>query len=218
MSNTGAQELYRRFGFAPAGVRKNYYSDTNEDALIMWANDIDTPEYRARLARHRAARCPRRRSWEDCMTDRPRFDSDVHTVLGIESSCDETAAGRRPRRHQRAVVGDLVPGRPPRPLRRRRARDRVARPRRDAQPGVGRGHRAGRRRRRRHRCRGRHLRPRPRRLVAGRRVGGQGAGPRVGRAVRGRQPPRGPSLRRHARGPDLRAPRRRPARVRAGTR
>lgn len=50
MSNTGAQDLYRRFGFAPAGVRKKYYSDTDEDALIMWANDIDTPTYRAMLA------------------------------------------------------------------------------------------------------------------------------------------------------------------------
>ncbi len=49
MSNAGAQDLYRRFGFVPAGVRKNYYSDSNEDALIMWANDIDTPEYRALL-------------------------------------------------------------------------------------------------------------------------------------------------------------------------
>lgn len=49
VSNQGAQELYRRFGFVPAGVRKNYYSDSNEDALIMWANDIDTPEYRRRL-------------------------------------------------------------------------------------------------------------------------------------------------------------------------
>ncbi len=48
-SNAGAQELYRRFGFAPAGVRKHYYADTNEDALIMWANDIGTPAYRARL-------------------------------------------------------------------------------------------------------------------------------------------------------------------------
>jgi [ribosomal protein S18]-alanine N-acetyltransferase len=50
-SNTGAQELYRRFGFVPAGVRKGYYpsADANEDALIMWATDIDTPEYRARL-------------------------------------------------------------------------------------------------------------------------------------------------------------------------
>lgn len=49
VSNLAAQELYRRFGFVPAGVRKNYYSDSNEDALIMWATDIDTPDYRARL-------------------------------------------------------------------------------------------------------------------------------------------------------------------------
>jgi ribosomal-protein-alanine N-acetyltransferase len=48
-SNTAAQELYRHFGFVPAGVRKNYYSDANEDALIMWATDIDTAEYRDRL-------------------------------------------------------------------------------------------------------------------------------------------------------------------------
>ena len=50
MSNTGAQELYRRFGFAPAGVRKDYYPETSEDALVMWAHDIDSPEYAERLA------------------------------------------------------------------------------------------------------------------------------------------------------------------------
>lgn len=55
VSNEAAQGLYRRFGFAPAGVRKAYYADTNEDALIMWANDIDTPEYRARLFEIEAA-------------------------------------------------------------------------------------------------------------------------------------------------------------------
>jgi ribosomal-protein-alanine N-acetyltransferase len=49
MSNHPAQELYRRFGLQPAGVRKNYYAETNEDALVMWANDIDTPEYAGRL-------------------------------------------------------------------------------------------------------------------------------------------------------------------------
>lgn len=49
MSNTAAQELYRRFGFVPAGVRENYYTDANEDALIMWATDLDTADYRARL-------------------------------------------------------------------------------------------------------------------------------------------------------------------------
>lgn len=50
VSNTGAQELYRRFGFAPAGVRRKYYPDTNEDALVMWAHDIDGDAYAARLA------------------------------------------------------------------------------------------------------------------------------------------------------------------------
>jgi len=49
MGNTGAQELYRRFGFRPAGVRKNYYVETSEDALVMWADDVGTPEYRRRL-------------------------------------------------------------------------------------------------------------------------------------------------------------------------
>jgi ribosomal-protein-alanine N-acetyltransferase len=45
VSNDAAQALYRRFGFKPAGIRKNYYVESNEDALIMWAEDIDTLEY-----------------------------------------------------------------------------------------------------------------------------------------------------------------------------
>jgi len=49
MSNSGAQALYQRFGFVPAGVRKGYYPETGEDALVMWANDIDTEAYAARL-------------------------------------------------------------------------------------------------------------------------------------------------------------------------
>ena len=35
-SNSPAQSLYKRLGFATAGVRKGYYADTQEDALIMW--------------------------------------------------------------------------------------------------------------------------------------------------------------------------------------
>ena len=50
VTNTGAQELYRRFGFAPAGIRKNYYADVNEDAIVMWAHDVETDEYAVRLA------------------------------------------------------------------------------------------------------------------------------------------------------------------------
>jgi len=50
MGNRAAQELYRRFGFRPAGVRKNYYVETNEDALVMWADDVTEPAYADRLA------------------------------------------------------------------------------------------------------------------------------------------------------------------------
>ncbi|HET7721714.1 MAG TPA: ribosomal protein S18-alanine N-acetyltransferase [Acidimicrobiales bacterium] len=50
VTNTAAQEMYRQFGFRPAGIRKNYYVETNEDALVMWAHDVNTPEYGRRLA------------------------------------------------------------------------------------------------------------------------------------------------------------------------
>lgn len=50
MSNSGAQALYQRFGFVPAGVRKGYYPETREDALVMWANDVDSADYAERLA------------------------------------------------------------------------------------------------------------------------------------------------------------------------
>ncbi|MGO9206962.1 MAG: ribosomal protein S18-alanine N-acetyltransferase [Candidatus Limnocylindrales bacterium] len=49
VSNVGAQALYHEFGFVPAGVRKNYYSEVHEDALVMWAHDIHTDAYRERL-------------------------------------------------------------------------------------------------------------------------------------------------------------------------
>lgn len=38
MSNTEATAMYRHFGFRPAGVRRRYYHDNGEDALIMWLN------------------------------------------------------------------------------------------------------------------------------------------------------------------------------------
>jgi ribosomal-protein-alanine N-acetyltransferase len=45
LSNLAAQHLYRGFGFAPVGVRKNYYQETNEDAIVMWSHGIDGPDY-----------------------------------------------------------------------------------------------------------------------------------------------------------------------------
>jgi ribosomal-protein-alanine N-acetyltransferase len=49
VSNVGAQRLYEQFGFRPVGVRKNYYQETNEDALVMWVDDIRSAGYRRRL-------------------------------------------------------------------------------------------------------------------------------------------------------------------------
>ncbi|MCP3028827.1 ribosomal protein S18-alanine N-acetyltransferase [Halobacillus sp. A5] len=36
VSNTAAQHLYRKFGLVPGGIRKNYYTDDGEDAVVMW--------------------------------------------------------------------------------------------------------------------------------------------------------------------------------------
>lgn len=35
-SNIIAQRLYRKFGLVPGGIRKNYYTDNQEDAIVMW--------------------------------------------------------------------------------------------------------------------------------------------------------------------------------------
>src|SRR5699024_12172189 len=36
VSNIRAQHLYRKFGLVPGGIRKNYYTDNQEDAVVMW--------------------------------------------------------------------------------------------------------------------------------------------------------------------------------------
>lgn len=38
--NTPAIGLYEKYGFKSLGVRKGYYQDNNEDALIMWTENI----------------------------------------------------------------------------------------------------------------------------------------------------------------------------------
>ena len=52
-SNLAAQRLYEKYGFRRAGVRRRYYSDNNEDALIMWTERIKEPAVRERLAKLR---------------------------------------------------------------------------------------------------------------------------------------------------------------------
>ena len=38
-SNADARRLYERFGFRVAGVRRDYYTDPTEDALVLWRED-----------------------------------------------------------------------------------------------------------------------------------------------------------------------------------
>lgn len=38
VSNEVAQSLYRKLGFLNGGIRKRYYPDNQEDALVMWVN------------------------------------------------------------------------------------------------------------------------------------------------------------------------------------
>ena len=40
VSNVGAISLYERFGFRAKGVRRGYYTDNREDALIMWRDGL----------------------------------------------------------------------------------------------------------------------------------------------------------------------------------
>jgi [ribosomal protein S18]-alanine N-acetyltransferase len=55
LSNLAARRLYEKYGFRPVGLRPRYYSDDNEDALIMTTESLDTPRMQARIERLREA-------------------------------------------------------------------------------------------------------------------------------------------------------------------
>ena len=46
VSNQKAINLYEKFGFKYLGLRKKYYQDNNEDALIMWSENIFDKKYK----------------------------------------------------------------------------------------------------------------------------------------------------------------------------
>jgi ribosomal-protein-alanine N-acetyltransferase len=54
VTNHPAQALYRKYGFREEGVRRRYYSDNNEDALIMGSEWLHTPQFQARYRSARA--------------------------------------------------------------------------------------------------------------------------------------------------------------------
>lgn len=55
VSNLAAQKLYEKYGFRRAGIRRHYYSDNDEDALIMWTDRLRDRAVRERIRRLRAA-------------------------------------------------------------------------------------------------------------------------------------------------------------------
>src|SRR5581483_7083055 len=57
-ANTGAQTMYKMFGFQTVGVRRGYYVETGEDAYIMWAEGVATEDYAKRLDGIRAEMSP----------------------------------------------------------------------------------------------------------------------------------------------------------------
>src|SRR5262249_9164845 len=48
-SNAVAQNLYRKYTFKEMGVRRRYYSDNGEDALVMWTDALDAESFRTAL-------------------------------------------------------------------------------------------------------------------------------------------------------------------------
>jgi [ribosomal protein S18]-alanine N-acetyltransferase len=55
VSNDVAQRLYEKYTFKEMGIRRRYYSDNGEDALVMWTDPIDSDTFQDTLARNREA-------------------------------------------------------------------------------------------------------------------------------------------------------------------
>ncbi len=72
VSNSVAQNLYRKYGFKEQGIRRRYYSDNHEDALIMSTDDIWSSEYMQRFAELRAQLTARLDRDESARADVPQ--------------------------------------------------------------------------------------------------------------------------------------------------
>lgn len=53
-SNAIAQRLYEKYGFSRHGIRRHYYSDDGEDAVVMWSDEINSPSFQKRFRELRA--------------------------------------------------------------------------------------------------------------------------------------------------------------------
>ena len=71
VSNKSAINLYKKYRFKQLGIRKKYYQDTNEDALILWTENILTPEFQSTLESKIA----------DCYTEKFSTDKSYYKIL-----------------------------------------------------------------------------------------------------------------------------------------
>lgn len=55
VSNEPAINLYKKYSFASLGCRKNYYQDNNEDALIMWTENIFWDKFKVKFKENEEA-------------------------------------------------------------------------------------------------------------------------------------------------------------------
>ena len=55
VTNDVAQRLYEKYTFKEMGIRRRYYSDNGEDALVMWTDPIDSDTFQGTLVRNREA-------------------------------------------------------------------------------------------------------------------------------------------------------------------
>ena len=60
VSNTGAQALYTKYGFTQVGLRKGYYTDNREDAIIMSTDKIRSAPFQARFQQLKEAHSSRK--------------------------------------------------------------------------------------------------------------------------------------------------------------
>ncbi len=88
VSNMPARRLYEKYGFRPVGVRPRYYTDNNEDALIMTTAELRSRDMRVRL-RHLAADLRAR-------TGDPVPDAADAGDAGDEPAIDEADSAGRP--------------------------------------------------------------------------------------------------------------------------
>ncbi|MDO8964703.1 MAG: tRNA (adenosine(37)-N6)-threonylcarbamoyltransferase complex transferase subunit TsaD [Coriobacteriia bacterium] len=91
--NEAALGLYRDAGFVESGRRPGYYSDTGEDALIMWTPRLDSPDMVRATARVASRGAEALTSFRIERAE-PGVPMPAHRdlILAIETSCDETAA------------------------------------------------------------------------------------------------------------------------------